>query len=281
MRTALRTALPAACRSRCAAIWSPCSGAERVLARAIDLIAYASDASPYRRLPAVVVMAHDANDVGKVLSYARKTGIPVNFRGGGTSLSGQAQTDGIMIDVRRWFSGVKIEDGGARARIKAGTLLGLANRLLARRGFKLGPDPASKDIATLGGVIANYRRGHDHMAAKTAAALWRWSDGATLPVVIDASSCAHGLREDLTPRLDGAERERFARARRRRPDPRPARRAVAWPAIAACCTPSCSPPRCATPPSTSPNTRSTSTSAATGPVRSPFSRSPAHRTSRS
>ena len=130
-------------------------GAERVLARAIDLVAYASDASPYRRLPAVVVMAHDADDVGKVLAYARRTGIAVNFRGGGTSLSGQGGTEGILIDVRRWFSGVRIEDGGQRARIRAGTLLGLANRLLARHGFKLGPDPASKDIATLGGVIAN------------------------------------------------------------------------------------------------------------------------------
>jgi D-lactate dehydrogenase len=130
-------------------------GAERVLARAIDLVAYASDASPYRRLPAVVVMAHDAEDVGKVLGYARKTGIAVNFRGGGTSLSGQGGTEGILIDVRRWFSGVKVEDGGERARIRAGTLLGLANRLLARHGTKLGPDPASKDIATLGGVIAN------------------------------------------------------------------------------------------------------------------------------
>jgi D-lactate dehydrogenase len=130
-------------------------GAERVLARAIDLVAYASDASPYRRLPAVVVMAHDAEDVGKVLAYARKTGIAVNFRGGGTSLSGQGGTEGILIDVRRWFSGVRIEDGGERARIRAGTLLGLANRLLARHGTKLGPDPASKDIATLGGVIAN------------------------------------------------------------------------------------------------------------------------------
>jgi D-lactate dehydrogenase len=128
---------------------------ERVLARAIDLVAYASDASPYRRLPQAVVMAHDAEDVGKVLSYARRTGVAVNFRGGGTSLSGQGGTDGILIDVRRWFSGVKIEAGGQRARIRAGTLLGLANRLLARHGYKLGPDPASKDIATLGGVIAN------------------------------------------------------------------------------------------------------------------------------
>jgi D-lactate dehydrogenase len=130
-------------------------GAGRVLHRAIDLIAYASDASPYRRLPAVVVMAHDADDVGKTIAYARQHGLPVNFRGGGTSLNGQAQTDGIMIDVRRWFSRVGIEDGGARARLGPGTLLGLANRLLARHGFKLGPDPASKDIATVGGVIAN------------------------------------------------------------------------------------------------------------------------------
>ncbi len=130
-------------------------GQERVLARAIDLIAYASDASPYRRLPAVVVMAHGADDVGKVLAYARRTGTPVNFRGGGTSLNGQAQTDGIMIDVRRWFSGVRIEQGGERVRLRAGTLLGLANRLLERHARKLGPDPASKDIATIGGVIAN------------------------------------------------------------------------------------------------------------------------------
>jgi D-lactate dehydrogenase len=130
-------------------------GAERVLARAIDLIRYASDASPYRRFPAAVVMAHDAGDVGKVLAYARRTATPVNFRGGGTSLNGQAQTDGIMIDVRRWFSGVEVRDGGERATLRAGTLLGVANRLLERRGFKLGPDPASKDIATIGGVIAN------------------------------------------------------------------------------------------------------------------------------
>ena len=130
-------------------------GEERVLHGAIDLIGYASDASPYRRLPAAVVMAHDAGDVGKVLAYARRTGTHVNFRGGGTSLNGQAQTDGILIDVRRWFSRVRIEDGGARVRLRAGTLLGLANRLLQRHGFKLGPDPASKDIATIGGVIAN------------------------------------------------------------------------------------------------------------------------------
>lgn len=130
-------------------------GPDRVLVRAIDLIAYASDASPYRLLPAVVVMARGVDDVAKVLAYARSTGSHVTFRGAGTSLNGQAQTDAILVDVRRWWSSVRILDQGARAQLRCGTVLGFANRLLARRGFKLGPDPGSTEIATIGGVIAN------------------------------------------------------------------------------------------------------------------------------
>src|SRR5689334_15376922 len=56
-------------------------GDDRVLSRAIDLIRYASDASPYRLFPQAVVMARDVQDIGKVLAYARRTGIPVTFRG--------------------------------------------------------------------------------------------------------------------------------------------------------------------------------------------------------
>ncbi len=130
-------------------------GADRVLARASDIVRYASDASPYRLLPQVVVMARDAGDVAKVLAYGRRSGVPVTFRAGGTSLNGQGQTDGILVDVRRHFGGVAVEDGAARVRLKPGTVLGHANRVLAPHGRKLGPDPASTDIACVGGVIAN------------------------------------------------------------------------------------------------------------------------------
>jgi D-lactate dehydrogenase len=130
-------------------------GADRVLARASDLIRYASDASPYRLLPQAVVMARDAQDVAKTLAYGRANDVPVVFRAGGTSLNGQGQGDGILVDVRRHFGGVAVEEGGALARVKPGTVLGHANRVLAPHGRKLGPDPASTDIATVGGVIAN------------------------------------------------------------------------------------------------------------------------------
>ena len=130
-------------------------GADRVLGSAGDIVKYASDASPYRLFPRAVVMAKEAGDVARVLAYGREKGIPVTFRAGGTSLNGQGQSDGILVDVRRHFGGVAVEDDGARARVKPGTVLGHANRVLAPHGRKLGPDPASTDIACVGGVVAN------------------------------------------------------------------------------------------------------------------------------
>lgn len=130
-------------------------GSERVLSRAIDLVRYASDASPYRLIPQAVVMAHDAVDVAKVLAFGRREGIPVTLRSGGTSLNGQGQTDGILVDVRRHFSRVEVLDGGARVRCRPGIVLGRVNRALAKHQRRVGPDPASTDIATIGGVIAN------------------------------------------------------------------------------------------------------------------------------
>jgi len=130
-------------------------GADRVLHRASDLVAYASDASPYRLFPRAVVEARDADDVAKVLRFGREREIPVTFRAGGTSLNGQGQSDGILVDARKHFGGVRVEDDGARARVKPGTILGHANRVLAPHGYKLGPDPASTDVCTVGGVVAN------------------------------------------------------------------------------------------------------------------------------
>ncbi len=130
-------------------------GADRVLSRASDIVRYASDASPYRLFPKAVVVARDSGDVAKVFAFARRSATPVTFRAGGTSLNGQAQSDGILVDVRRHWRGVTVEDDGVRARVRPGTVLGHVNRVLAPHGRKLGPDPASTEIACVGGVIAN------------------------------------------------------------------------------------------------------------------------------
>ena len=134
-------------------------GADRVLGRPIDLIRYATDASPYRLFPKVVVIAHDVDDVRNVLAYARQHHESVTFRAAGTSLSGQAQGNGILVDVRRHWSGVKVEADGRRLRARPGTILSRGNTALFPHGYRLGPDPASASACTIGGVIANNSSG--------------------------------------------------------------------------------------------------------------------------
>ncbi|MEU2117777.1 FAD-binding and (Fe-S)-binding domain-containing protein [Streptomyces sp. NPDC016459] len=134
-------------------------GAEKVLSKISDLVRYASDASPYRFVPQVVVVAESIDDISTVLSYAHGKSREVVFRAAGTSLNGQAQGEDILVDVRRHWVGVQVLDGGARARIRPGTTVARANAALAPHGRVLGPDPASAVACTIGGVVANNASG--------------------------------------------------------------------------------------------------------------------------
>ncbi|MEU5369495.1 FAD-binding and (Fe-S)-binding domain-containing protein [Streptomyces sp. NPDC005951] len=134
-------------------------GADKVLWKISDLVRYASDASPYRFLPRVVLVPEDLDDVSAILSYAHGKNRSVVFRAAGTSLNGQAQGEDILVDVRRHWTGVEVLDDGARARILPGTTVMRANATLARFGRLLGPDPASAIACTLGGVVANNASG--------------------------------------------------------------------------------------------------------------------------
>lgn len=130
-------------------------GGDKVAHRMIDLVRYASDASPYRYMPQVVVMPHTIDDMVAILGYCRRTGRHATFRAGGTSLNGQSQSDDILIEVRRHWNGCHVEEEGRALRARTGTILAHANARLARFGRRLGPDPASGHACTVGGVIAN------------------------------------------------------------------------------------------------------------------------------
>lgn len=134
-------------------------GADKVLTKISDLVRYASDASPYRFVPQVVVVAEDIDDVSAVLSYAHGRMREVVFRAAGTSLNGQAQGEDILVDVRKHWAGVEVIGAGEQARIGPGTTVLRANATLARHGRVLGPDPASAIACTIGGVVANNASG--------------------------------------------------------------------------------------------------------------------------
>jgi len=130
-------------------------GKQNVLHRAIDLVRFASDASPYRLVPQVVVQPRTTDDIVKLFRYCRENGRHATLRSAGTSLNGQSQSDDILIDVRRHWYGAKVEDDGCRVRARPGMILGHVNAMLGRYGRRVGPDPASSNACTIGGVLAN------------------------------------------------------------------------------------------------------------------------------
>ena len=127
----------------------------RVLGRPIELVMYASDASFYRLMPQAVVLATTVREVSDLFAFSRRRAIPMTFRAAGTSLSGQAQSDGILVEVARHWRGVTVEDDGARVRVQPGTIAARVNLALAPYGRKLGPDPASIAACTVGGIVSN------------------------------------------------------------------------------------------------------------------------------
>src|SRR3954453_3427806 len=177
-------------------------GADRVLHRVSDLVRYASDASPYRLIPQVVVMANDAADVAKAVEFGRRAGAPVTRRARGPSLTGQAQGAGVLVDVRRHFAGTEVLDGGERVRARPGTVLGRVNRLLSRHQRRVGPDPASTDLACVGGVIANnsggMRCGVRHDAYRTL---------RSLTFVLPSGTTIDTAAPDAAERFERAEPE--------------------------------------------------------------------------
>lgn len=119
----------------------------------------AHDASHFYRVPVAVVTAQDAYEVQRVMAAARELQMHLTFRSGGTSLSGQGTTDGLLLDTRRGFRQITVLDDGHRVRVQPGATVRGVNNRLRRFGTKLGPDPASEIACTIGGVIANNSSG--------------------------------------------------------------------------------------------------------------------------
>ncbi|UVJ39228.1 FAD-binding oxidoreductase [Arthrobacter sp. CJ23] len=109
--------------------------------------------------PLAVVRPKSLDEVANVMAICRRTAIPLTFRSGGTSLSGQAGTDGVLVDTRRHFRTITVLDSGARVRVGPGATVRAVNNRLASNGRKLGPDPASEIACTVGGVVANNSSG--------------------------------------------------------------------------------------------------------------------------
>lgn len=121
---------------------------------------YSTDASIFQIMPLGVVLPRTEGDVQCVLEHARRYGVPVLPRGGGSSLAGQAVGAAIVLDFSRYMNRVQELDTEARTLVvEPGMNLYTMNRKLQPHGLMIGPDPASANRATIGGCVGNNSAG--------------------------------------------------------------------------------------------------------------------------
>lgn len=132
---------------------------ERMFHDALSTLAYGTDASFYRLIPKLVIRARNEQEIAAILHQADLQNIPVTFRAAGTSLSGQAISDSVLVIVSHGWQNWKVLEEGRKIRLQPGIRGGRANTFLVKYGRKIGPDPASIDSAMIGGIVANNASG--------------------------------------------------------------------------------------------------------------------------
>lgn len=132
---------------------------ERMFHDALSTLAYGTDASFYRLIPKLVIRARNEQEIAAILHQADLQSIPVTFRAAGTSLSGQAISDSVLVIVSHGWQNWKVLEEGRKIRLQPGIRGGRANTFLVKYGRKIGPDPASIDSAMIGGIVANNASG--------------------------------------------------------------------------------------------------------------------------
>lgn len=133
--------------------------ARRIMTDPLMTYAYSADASQYRLVPAVVVIVNTEDEVRAVIAAARAERLPLTFRAAGTSLSGQAMTEGVLAVLGDGWRKMTIHESGERITLGPAIIVANANRALKRFNKKLGPDPASQATCKIGGVVNNNSSG--------------------------------------------------------------------------------------------------------------------------
>ncbi len=114
---------------------------------------YASDASIYEIAPLGVVRPRTVDDVVATVRYAAEHGISLHPRGSGSGLAGGAIGSGLIVDFSRYFRRI-LETTEETVRVQSGVILSHLNAHLAKQNRLFGPDPAMRNVTTMGSAVA-------------------------------------------------------------------------------------------------------------------------------
>lgn len=131
----------------------------RMKTRLIDRYAFASDASHFYLIPQAVAQPVTIEEIQKLFQFSHQHNLHMTFRAGGTSVSGQGVTDGLLVDLSNHWRRVTPENGGETVRVEPAVIGANVNIHLKKYGRKIGPDPASINACMMGGILSNNSSG--------------------------------------------------------------------------------------------------------------------------
>ena len=132
---------------------------DRIYTDELRRLAWGTDAGFYRFIPQIVIRSNPEEEVSMLLKAADKYQLPVTFRAAGTSLSGQAISDSILIVAGKHWEQYEVLEGGKAIRLQPGIIGQRVNEILKPYGQKFAPDPASVKSAMVGGIVMNNASG--------------------------------------------------------------------------------------------------------------------------
>lgn len=133
--------------------------ADRYFDDPLHTLAFGTDASFYRLLPKLVLRVESEAEVVALLKLANQYQVAVTFRAAGTSLSGQAVTDSVLLVLGENWQQREVRGLGEQIRLQPGVIGAAANKVLSPFSRKIGPDPASINSCKIGGIVANNASG--------------------------------------------------------------------------------------------------------------------------
>lgn len=132
---------------------------KRIISDPVLTFAYGTDASFYRLTPKIVLQIASLSEMIFAIKCCVELMIPITFRAAGTSLSGQAISDSVLIMLTPDWQDYAILNAGEQIRLQPGIIGSQANKFLQPYQRKIGPDPASINSCKIGGIVANNSSG--------------------------------------------------------------------------------------------------------------------------
>ena len=132
---------------------------ERIYIDELRRLAWGTDAGFYRLIPKIVIRSMDEGEVSRIMKAASSEGISVTFRAAGTSLSGQAISDSVLVVAGKNWERYSYDPVTTDITLEPGLVGAEVNRILAKYGRHFGPDPASIGSCMVGGIVMNNASG--------------------------------------------------------------------------------------------------------------------------